>query len=444
MIASIIGKTLLAEYNRRSETKYSAEEFFEKVFHPLFYDHKKYMQWVTNSPFVQGYKKATPPNKIDRAARLNTLKEKAHSGSEPDASFAIGFAASGVLGTTSGQVSNLLVPLDPDDVFASWIGSGLGIGVQGGFSIYFNHPEILWKVYEGWPLYRRFLQQHENLRSNQIDTWNGRWFAHASSDDFIPDYPEIGMEEALTPSKEGGMELKTQQWTEVLFSVASRFKERQVLGYVFSLGQMNTTIGFIPFELPEVKRPLQFYEAIFGENAFLADTKKITKLYGTAHSFRSACRNGSIGVLAMEPKDLAQYMTSAKGPGKRPDFEKADSEKKISFNVYQTWLMAMLNNKELWDRANDAALAYLEYVAGDKKASTLRANNVAKTLDASNKRQFIEACSELVQNGAASSQKISDLVEEVNSLPEDNFRYFQTLVKFRYYFHKNQQQGEVQ
>src|SRR5690606_18765217 len=109
------------------------------------------------------------------------------------------------------------------------------------------------------------------------------------------------------------------------------------------------------------------YSELFGENDFLDSTTKISKMYGTAHSFRSACQKGVIGTSALEPKDLAQYMQTRQGKTKTPDFVKADQEKTISFKVYQTWLLAMLNNKELWDHANDAAQAYLEYVEGSKK-----------------------------------------------------------------------------
>ena len=444
MIASVIGKTLLAEYNRRKGTKYSAGEFFENVFHPVFYDHERYLQYVGNSAYVQGLKKGSPYNKTDRLSRLNTLKQKIHSGIAPDASFAIGFAATGAEGTTSGQVTNLSIPASPEDVYASWIGGGLGIGIQGGFSIYFNHPQILWKIYEGWQLYRSFLTERENLRPNQIDTWNGQWFSYACSDEFDEDFPEVEMANRTSATKDGDLEFKTQQWTEVLFGVANKFKTQQITGYVFSLGQMNTTIGFVPFALPELVRPLQFYREFFGENEFLDNKKIIQKMYGTAHSFRSACRKGAIGVPALEPRDLVQYMSSARGQAKKPDFAKADQEKRISFNVYQSWLMAMLNNKDLWQKATDAATAYLEYVAGSKKVSTQRENAIEKVLNATSKRMFIEASTVLVQDSNTSAQSISDLVEEVNALPEDNFRYFQTLIKFRYAFLKSQRQGENQ
>ena len=62
MIASTIGRTFLKAYNEREGTHYTAKEFFEEEFHPLFYGSPKYMQWITNSPFVQGLSSA--PNGI--------------------------------------------------------------------------------------------------------------------------------------------------------------------------------------------------------------------------------------------------------------------------------------------------------------------------------------------------------------------------------------------
>jgi len=447
MITSVIGKTLLQEYNRRHRKTLSAEEFFDTVFHPVFYGHERYLQSISNSPFTNPWRKGERPDQENRENRLAVFKSKVHSGNIPDACYAIGFPASGSLETTSGQVTNLLLPFSAEDIYASWIGSGVGIRVQGGLIIYFNQPEILWKVYEGWELYRRFLEERDNLRPNQIDTWNGQWFSYACSRDYDEAFPENGMSAALS-AKDGGLEFTTQQWTEVLFGIARQFKNERITGYVCSLGQTNTTIGFMPFELPELLMPLQFYRELFSENEFLDNAPKITRMYGTAYSFKSACRKGAIGVSALEPKDLKEYMMSAKGKAKNPDFAKANEETRISFNVYQTWLLAMLNNKELWQKANDAAAAYVEYEAGSKKVSTLRANNVKTVLEAPSKRKFIEASIELVKEGDEASQKISDLVAEVNSLPDENFRYFQTLIKFRYAFltsqSKTSNQGENQ
>ena len=56
MIAATIGRKFLLAYNRKFGTHYDAKTFFTEQYFPLFFDHEKYMQWVTNSPFVQGIK----------------------------------------------------------------------------------------------------------------------------------------------------------------------------------------------------------------------------------------------------------------------------------------------------------------------------------------------------------------------------------------------------
>ena len=125
MIASVIGSTFLKEYNKRNKTKYSAEEFFKEIFYPLFYDHDKYMQWITNSPFVQGIRKGKFPTKEERCEKVIALYDKINS-QAPDASIAIGYPSVDELATTSGQLTNLVLPIDKEDAFASWMGGGLG------------------------------------------------------------------------------------------------------------------------------------------------------------------------------------------------------------------------------------------------------------------------------------------------------------------------------
>jgi hypothetical protein len=442
MIASVIGKTLLQEYNRREGKSYSAEEFFDNVFYPIFYDHPRYLQWMKDTPFVTNFKKGKLPDEANRSDRLQTFREKIKSPEFPDYTYAIGFPSMNSTATTSGQVTNLSPSIPREEIYATWIGNGLGIRVQGGICFLFNHPQILWTIYTGWQIYRSFIEEYEDLRPNQIDTWNGQWFSYACSEEFDELSPSTGMSGKMSNANGGGLEFTTQQWTEVLFAVADQFNEEQITGYVYSLGQTNTTVGFIPFKLPDISLPLQFYKELFGDNETLTGIKNIRKLYGTARSFKVACQKGVIGTAALEPKDLAQYMNSTRGKMKIPDYKKADQDTAITFNVYQTWLLAMLNNKELWERANDAAEAYLEYVAGSKNVSRGRINLVNEVLEATNKRKFIESNITVVESAGASAQKISDLVQDVNLMPEDSFRYFHTLIKFRYAFWKNQQQGE--
>ena len=95
MIAATIGRTFLNAWNSKYQKEYSAKEFFENEYFPLFFDHPKYMLWIMNSPFVQ-MKKGQKPELLtheERLEKLNELQDKIDSGFR-DASVAIGFPAS--------------------------------------------------------------------------------------------------------------------------------------------------------------------------------------------------------------------------------------------------------------------------------------------------------------------------------------------------------------
>ena len=76
MIAATIGRKFLLAYNRKFGTHYDAKTFFTEQYFPLFFDHEKYMQWVTNSPFVQGIKKGKCLTAVERREKLRILQEK--------------------------------------------------------------------------------------------------------------------------------------------------------------------------------------------------------------------------------------------------------------------------------------------------------------------------------------------------------------------------------
>lgn len=438
MIAAKIGKTLLEAYNAEKGTTHTAKSFFENVYFKLFYDDEKYMQWVTNSPFVQGIKKGIAPTQGERIEKLEKLKLKI-STNEPDASIAIGFPASDLTATTSGQVSSMKLPFEEEEVYCSWIGGGLGIGIQGGLSIYFDNPKILMLLYEGWFIYRyEFLNKsaYKKMRGNQIDTWNGQWLAHVLSKDFMQEEPLLGFD-ALDTTKDGTIELKTQSWLKVLFGIAYQFPKLVITGYIFSLGQTNKTIGFIPFILPQINKPIQLYKKLFGENEYLKYSRKIEDIYGSELSFVKCCEMGSIGIKALEPKGLKGYIFPTKeGEVKYPNYKKADNIQIISFNTYLTWILAMLKNESLWDKAETYAQAFISFESGAKNAKKDRVNDVLAVLSSSKRRDFIEAMTILVEKSDSQPTNFLELVEQVDKMPADNFSYFLTLIRFRYAYLK--------
>ncbi len=244
MIAATIGKKFLKAYNEKHRCSYTAKEFFIKEYFRLFFDEEKYMQWITNSPFVQGIKKGKAPSTSERKQKMEILIDKV-SNSNADASIAIGYPSLDSTATTSGQITNLNLPLNQDDVYYSWIGSGFGIGVQGGLSILFDKEQLLLDLFEGWELYRAYLNRTLKLRGNQINTWNGQWIAHRYNPRTFLDSDKTAAFNGFGNMKDGGIEVNTQSWTAVMIGISRKYPDEQITGYVYNLGQTNTTIGFI-------------------------------------------------------------------------------------------------------------------------------------------------------------------------------------------------------
>ncbi len=433
MITTVVGKTFLEAYNQKYQTQKTPKEFFEEVYFELFYNHSKYMQWVTNSPFVQ-MKTGQKPETLtytERKEKLENLFEKVEN-NEPDASFAIGFPASESkeYASTSGLVSDLIIPTTVDDVYLSWIGSGLGIGVAGGFTILFDDPAITLQTFEGWKVYRKYLKDDglDKLRGNQINTWNGQWLRYSLDDDLFRedfDFAELTNNKIFEVSSTL-VEVNTVNWSELFFSLSQLYPKRELTGYVYGLGQTNKTIGFIPFYLKSGTRLIDIYRQLFGVKN--TDKTKFEALFGM--HIKRACELGSIGLQALRPDGITKYMVD----DKNISFKK--EEDTFNYYAYKTWLIAMLskNKEEITDYTLELAETILRYRNGSKGME--RPTLINKELFASKtKRGFIDALTAMIKDLDSSDlETIKNLKDEVHLMTNEEFGYFCTLLKFDYAF----------
>ena len=436
MYTTTIGRTFLTAYNQVNNTDYCARTFFEEMFIPLFFNHPKYMMTAGNSPLenpklswedmILGKKPFETPER--RKERIEKMLNKITS--EPaDASIAIGFPVLDETAGTSGQITGIKLPDDKEDIFLSWIGAGLGIGVEGGITILFDHEQLLLDIFEGWKYYRERLNKTAMMKGNQINTWNGHWIAHRYNTlEFDKDDPAFGMNQ-LDTLDTGLMNISTISWVKVLLGIAEKYDESDLVGYLYNIGQTNTTFGFISFNLIEINRPNKFYKNIFGVPAFMQDVKKLEQLYGTAIGLRAACSMGSIGVQAMEPKGLKAYLPSIKVT--KINVKENDDEQRITFNTYLIWILAMMNNEKLWDISREAAKLLLDYEASAGKARKDRTNKVALLLESGSSKQFLQNMIPIVEE-TSEKQKFEDLGKMAHLMPRDNFPYFNTLIRFQY------------
>lgn len=459
MYTTVIGSTFLKEYNRRHATQYTPREFFDEVYFRLFFDDKKYLMWAQNSPFVQGISKKKPFFELaERAERLAQFHEKIGIG-ERDASIAIGYpAAEGKeFATTSGLVTDMAIAVSDADAYLSWIGGSLGAGIAGGYAILFDHPEILYAVFEGWQVYRRLLNEAvlDKLLPNKVTTWNGQWLTYRFGKDYRAEVDFLLLEEAGFFSKdEVEIGVETIEWSRLFFSLSRQYPESVQMGYIYALGQMNKTIGFVPFYLKNGTRLRDVYKQLWGEENYLKDRETFEALFGK--HIKRACELGAIGLQALEPKNLAKYFSDENLDLARPEIalkknepaeefvvrkrklEEKDYENVITFKTYKTWLIAMLtkNKEEVKDYTAGIAAALVQYRADARK--TDRKNLLENKLFASKRKlEFMETLIEIIQDKEVDSaivEKVRELHEYVHYLSGEDFVYFWLLLKFEYVY----------
>ena len=425
MYISYIGRRFLALWNARTGRDLSARQFFDEELHPVFFAHDKYLQWVPNSPFAQ---KVAQKDLVPGTTAAIVQLEKLHRNVRdlaPDASFVIGFPAAGTTGTTSGQVSGVGPQVAAEDVYCSWIGGALGVGVSGGLTLLIDQDEVLWTLYEGWARYRTLLSQRDGLKGNQIDTWNGRWLTHAFDPDFNPRQPLAQFDfDAALDTKDGSSALRTQPWVEVLFALASRYKQR-ITAYVYSLAQTNRTIGFVPLELDVFEEMHQLSQRLFSLSPAIRNWKTLSDLYETQFGFARACQFGSIGLAAIEPAKLQEFL-----PGR--DKKNSLKNDSLQFDIYQLWILAMLSNQALDAAATSLASVLLEFTSSDSRGKTTNAQAVKVLWGASNRKMFVASLNQLMEKGADAYDVFADIVSKSHDIPSDQFPFFVTLVHFRY------------
>ncbi|MGE5681396.1 MAG: hypothetical protein ACM34K_11010 [Bacillota bacterium] len=434
MYTSHIGKKFLEYYNSRNKTSLTARDYFETVFFPLFYDNERYLQSVANTPLFQ---LIAQKNTSDPAARQKKKEEiiskisayVSDDNYQPEMSFAVGYASADLEGTTSGQVTSINLPLNEEDMFASWIGAGLGIGVHGGLNLLIDNDIIFSAIEEGWPVYRKYVNENPDI-DNKIETWNSIWLTHRFSRNWNAD-SQVSFFNPLTLSKSGTVIMERPSWVQILFSLAGQMPQTTLNVYVYSFGQMNKTIGFVQFRLPQVTRLSDLYSVLFEKQTGLSN-KKLAELYQTEYGLSTACEKFSlIGLRSLEPRDIKKFMPS-RNEKSFPSL-KSDESSLINYSIYITWIIAMLNNKELLELAEKSAQAFSDFVSRDRQAKKLRTNVIEKVLSARSRKDFIEGINVILDEDKSLQEVCCDLVDQVMlNVATDNIPLFVTLLRFKY------------
>ncbi|WP_447639990.1 MULTISPECIES: hypothetical protein [Chitinophagaceae] len=443
MITTLVGKTFLKAYNEKYNKGYSAKDFFEQEYFELFFNHPKYLMSGGNSSFENPKiswdkiaKGIIPYETVEqRRERLIKFIDKAHSANgNVDASIAQGYPAAEITSTTSGLVTDLDIYTTEDDIYYSWIGSGLGIGVAGGFNLLINDEQITLETFEGWKYYRKYLNDPilDKLRGNQINSWNGQWLTYKLGKDYREDFDFTDLAgEKIFEIGSTLVEVNTINWSNLFFSLSMLYPEKILNAYIYSFGQTNKTIGFIPLylkagtQLKEVFKQLFHTELPFNKKYFRA-------LFGM--HIKRACELGNIGLHALRPENLKKYMDE----DKNLSFKK--EEEILIYQSYKIWLIAMLskNKEQITDYTIELAKLIQKYRAAAK--GTDRKNLIEKDLLGTKaKKGFLDALTVMIDGIEKSDlDALKKLRDEVHLMTNEEFGYFNTLLKFDYAFVEKQ------
>jgi hypothetical protein len=442
MYTSFIGKKFLSLYKEKENKPddYSARQFFDDVLFPCFFDHETHLMHVGNSPFFQKPKEDDVKlyGSKSKAQYQNLLRE-IESGDSPSGAIYVGYGAKEISSTSTGQLTSLTLITSKEDIYLSWIGEALGIGVNGGLVMLIDNDRVMLNLYEGWQYYRLFLEQTPDLKDKQIETWNGHWICHTLSSLFNSNNALSGFnletEEVL-----GKIAIPTNSWTKVLFALSRNFHDQESLTiYAYNLSQTNTTLGFINVYLSDIRRPFELRDKIFMDHSnFILNDNEIESLE-TFYNFRNACKFGTIGLKALEPAKLREFMpkgTIEYAQGK--EFKFIDEHSKNIFSLYKLWIIAMLNKTELLQLAADVATSLLslerEQSARDK-TKTGQTQSSKELLESKSLKVFIDGLTENINEKNALTFK--NVVDNVVTMPSDNFPLFITLIRFEYSYQKN-------
>ena len=392
MYTAYIGNKFLRLYNERKKATYTARQFFDEVMFGIFFDAPKHALHVHNSKFHYAPSKKEDLKGLTVPAWQRDSLHREIEGGRRDGSIFVGNAAAGVESGTSGQVSNLDFALDADMVYASWIGAGLGIST-GELSFFCDDSELLWAIYEGWSNYRVVLNSTPSVKGKQIETWNGHWLCYRWSDDY---QQERKMPPRLFGNGEAGdlAAIKSKSWADIVFALSSHFREKTLIVNVFSFGQTNTTIGFLPLQLREVNTLWKMREYLFGKFDFpAAERARLNTFYETELTFRRAAEFGEIGLQALRPKDIGKYFQTRK-----PD-QKFKLPERVAFLNYQSWILAMLNNTEMYELAKQVAGSLHDYRSGQEKGKTDRPRDIEELFETKKREDFVSKLADILKKG---------------------------------------------
>lgn len=441
------GKQLLKHLEHKRGGKIDPKTFFDKEFWPKMFnapDHQHLMQ-VHNSDFFQGsYKKSAEKEGIAlplfRKSKFEiSVKEVAKGDKHVSAGIGVGFMAGGPAETTFGQVTDLPLNFTEEELLCSWFGGALGIGFGGGYDFLTLKPEIFEFIYEGWPFYRELIKDTPGLKGRQIEAWNGLWLCYGLKyrNDPAKAYHKLSQKINEHIKTTGGVaKLERPDWSKQVLSLASEFGGAGELVFQgYSHGSTNKTLGAIMLQLPKVRGFATLFKQLVEQDDTLPN-KALQDVFKEEFTMSKAAKYGQLGLRALTPAKLPQFL-----------YEKKNSPTKLpkdpyQFKIYKSWIIAMLNNDELYELAENLAGKLLEFKEKGKDEFFTEAEkrNHIETLFTKRKPSFfVDQLSEIARGMKEPPVEFKMVSKAAaTQMTPEQFQLFVSALRFEYVYHLNQ------
>ena len=269
----------------------------------------------------------------------------------------------------------------------------------------------------------------------------------------------------MSPEKgEKKLAIPTIDWVKVIFALSRQYPKQTITVYAYNFDKQNTTLGFINVQLPKIRNLVQLKGELYTLPKERLNHQNFEKMYSTFYNLKDACKLGVIGLKALEPADLRTYMPSGSilyAKGKDYSFSNPNIQRKknedtnvfkirqqkaknnykseiINFQIFKTWITAMLNNKqELNDLAEQVAQALINFEQVDARVN-VNQQLITETLSSKNQRFFLDKLTEILKK-EKSAAEVFKMVKDrtIIELPADLFPLFITLIRFEYQFKKS-------
>jgi hypothetical protein len=445
-----IGRRLLEVLSEERGYTIDPRQFFEEEFWPVMFnvenDSQQLMEGLRNTRFGQNLPKQRFRNSGLSVPQFRKMwfyegLDEVTSGLEtPHGGILMGGMASGPSETTYGQVTNIVKDYSKEDYLYSWFGAACAIGFEGGFNFLSLDKTLLLYIQNGWKYYRKLLLETPDLKGRNLSTWNSIWISEGLKYHHYPEQAYSKISNLISnyyKKSEENTELKRPKWIKTVFALANTLGGKENLThYGYKFDKSNTSLGFLAFQLPKVKRLKDIWNYLLPPGS----NKAIEEVYQTQYDIKYAAQYGQLGLQALMPKDLPKYLgVDANNPRKLFD------QDYYSFHVHLTWLTAMLNNEELLEQAEGLADALIAYQnLGKTAASTERdkIKNVEILWAQGTRHKFIDQLAEIVRDQKESHNKEADRVPAppqifdqikrsvAKEMAADSFPLFRSLLRF--------------